>query len=84
MKSLLRVLVVASCLPLAAACDDVRFRYFGVVDPSPVVVVRPFVNPFSIFRTDLTIVRVSAFKSCAVTARKWTPSIRETHPRFSW
>ena len=67
MKSLLRVLIVLSCIPFAAACDDVRIRYFGIVDPSPVVVVaRPFVNPFSIFRTDLTIVRISAFKSCAV------------------
>jgi len=65
MKSLLRVLIVVSCLPLAA-CDDVRVRYFGVVNPSPVRVFRPFVNPFSIFRTDLTIVRVSGFKSCAV------------------
>jgi hypothetical protein len=67
MKSLLRVLIVVSCIPVAAACDDVRIRYFGVVNPTPLVVVaRPLVNPFSIFRTDLTIVRVSAFKSCAV------------------
>ena len=65
MKSLLRVLIVVSCIPFAA-CDDVRIRYFGVVDPSPVVVVaRPF-NPFSIFRADLRITRIDAFKSCAV------------------
>jgi hypothetical protein len=67
MKSLLRVLIVVSCIPLSAACDDVRIRYFGVVDPTPIVVVQPFVrNPFSIFRTDLVVARVSAFKSCAV------------------
>ena len=66
MKSLLRVLIVVSCIPLAAACDDVRVRYFGIVDPGPIIVARPFVNPFSIFRTDLRIARVSAFKSCAV------------------
>jgi hypothetical protein len=67
MKSLLRVLIVASCIPLAA-CDDVRIRYFGLVDPTPPFGVTPFPfnNPFSIFRTDLRIVRVSAFKSCAV------------------
>src|SRR4030095_5302721 len=66
MKSLLRVLIVVSCIPLAAACDDVRVRYFGIVDPGPIIVAVPFVNPFSIFRTDLRIARVSAFKSCAV------------------
>lgn len=66
MKSLLRAFIVLSCIPLAAACDDWKIRYFGVVNPTPVVVVRPFVNPFSIFRTDLTIVTVTSFKSCAV------------------
>jgi hypothetical protein len=66
MKSLLRAFIIASCIPLASACDDVRVRYFGVVNPTPVVVARPFVNPFSIFRADLRIVSVSAFKSCAV------------------
>jgi hypothetical protein len=66
MKSLLRVFIVLSCIPLAAACDDVRIRYFGIVDPSPVI-VRPIgVNPFSIFRADLTIVNVNGFRSCAV------------------
>ena len=67
MKSLLRVLIVALCIPLAA-CDDVRIRYFGLVDPTPPFGVTPFPfnNPFSIFRTNLVIVRVSAFKSCAV------------------
>src|SRR5262245_22289118 len=58
--------LVLSCIPLAAACDDVRIRFFGVVNPTPLVVVRPFVNPFSIFRADLTIVNVTVFKSCAV------------------
>jgi len=66
MKSLLRVLLVLSCIPLATACDDVRIRYFGVVNPTPLEVVRPIVNPFSIFRADLTIVTVTTFKSCAV------------------
>ena len=66
MKSLLRTLIVLSCIPFVAACDDWKFRYFGVVNPSPVLAVRPFVNPFSIFRADLTIVTVSTIKSCAV------------------
>lgn len=65
MKSLLRAFIVLSCIPLAAACDDYHFRYFGVVNPTPVI-VRPVASPFSIFRADLRIVNVSAFKSCAV------------------
>ena len=69
MKSLLRAFFLVSCVVLAAGCDDVRFRYFGVVDPSPFR--RPVViaNPFSIFRADLTIVSVTSFKSCAVIFR---------------
>jgi len=66
MKSLLRVLIVLSCVSFSAACDDWHVRYFGVVDPSPFGVVRPFVNPFSIFRADLTVVTVTTVKSCAV------------------
>jgi len=66
MKSLLRAFFFVSCVVLAAACDDVRVRYFGVVDPSPFR-ARPIVaTPFSIFRADLTIVSVTSFKSCAV------------------
>src|SRR5262245_13071859 len=65
MKSLLRAVIVLSCIPFAAGCDDVRIRYFGVVDPGPVI-VRPFINPFSIFNAVLRIVSVSSFKSCAV------------------
>jgi hypothetical protein len=67
MKSLLRAFFVVSCVLLAAACDDVRFRYFGIVDPSPFG-IRPVVvaNRFSIFRADLTIVSITSVKSCAV------------------
>jgi hypothetical protein len=66
MKSLLRVLIVLSCISFSAACDDVRIRYFGVVDPTPFR--RPIIvaNPFSIFRADLTIVSINGFRSCAV------------------
>lgn len=66
MKSLLRVLIVLSSVSISAACNDWHVKYFGVVDPSPVVVVRPFVNPFSIFRADLRVVTVTTVKSCAV------------------
>ena len=66
MKSLLRVLIVLSCVSISAGCHDWHFKYFGIVDPSPVVAVRPFVNPFSIFRADLTVVTVTTVKSCAV------------------
>ncbi len=68
MKSLLRALIVFSCIPFAAACDDWHVRVFGIVNPSPFGFVRPFINPFpfSIFRADLTIVTVTTIKSCAV------------------
>jgi hypothetical protein len=79
MKSLLRVLIVALCVPLTAACDNYRFRYFGVVDPSPVVAVQPVVNPFSIFRADLTIVSITGFQSCAIVV---TPG--QLSPNTQW
>jgi hypothetical protein len=66
MKSLLRAFIVFSCIPFAAACDDWHLKVFGIVDPSPFGIVRPLVNPFSIFRADLTIVTVTTIKSCAV------------------
>jgi len=68
MKSLLRVLLVLLCVSVSAACHDWRFKYFGVVDPSPIPFgfVRPFVFPFSIFRADLTVVNITTVKSCAV------------------
>jgi hypothetical protein len=66
MKSLLRVLIVLSCVSISAACDDWHFKAFGVVDPTPVFGIRPIVNPFSIFRADLTFVNITTVKSCAV------------------
>ena len=66
MKSLLRALIVLSCVSISTACHDWHVKYFGVVNPSPVLVVQPVVNPFSIFRADLTVVTVTTVKSCAV------------------
>jgi hypothetical protein len=66
MKSLLRVLIVLSCVSVSVGCHDWHFKYFGIVDPSPFGAVRPFVFPFSIFRADLTVVNITTVKSCAV------------------
>ena len=66
MKSLLRVLTVLSCVSISTACNDWHLKYFGVVNPTPILAVAPVVNPFSIFRADLTVVTITTVKSCAV------------------
>ena len=63
MKSLLRALIVLSFIPFAA-CDDYQFRYFGVVNPSPVVARRIVNTAGGLFFADSTIVSIFGNPGC--------------------
>ena len=61
MKSLLRALILCSCSLLAIACDDYRFKYFGIVDPTPPFSANRilFTSPFGFWHTNARILSVS-------------------------
>ena len=76
MKSPLRAVIFAACLPLAAACDDYHYRFFGAVDPTP---VRPIAaSPGGNWRADATVVLGSA-RGCG-----WGTTLGETHAAVPW
>ena len=62
MKSPFRAAIIAACLPLAAACDNYHYRYFGAVDPTP---VRVATTTNSNWRADATVVSSTALRGCS-------------------
>ena len=65
MQSLLRTLIIVSCIPFAA-CDDYHYRFFGAVKPTPVVVAPVARSPFGTFFADSTIVSIVGTRGCTV------------------
>ena len=65
MKSLLRTLIIVSCIPFAA-CDDYHYRFFGAVKPTPVIVAPVSRSPFGTFVADSTIVAIVGVRGCSL------------------
>lgn len=65
MKSHLRALLIVLCIPLAAACDDYQYRFFGAA-PTPVRPRPLFNSPFGMWSADGTIVSISGGRGCGV------------------
>jgi|KBSSwiStaDraftv2_1062776.scaffolds.fasta_scaffold25908_5 hypothetical protein len=63
MQSLLRTLIIVSCIPFAA-CDDYHYRFFGAVNPTKVIVVPVSHSPFGTFFADSTIVAIVGVRGC--------------------